>query len=101
MIATRKPFGNPNAEGQVIYDIDFGNQKFNSRKPAYHRLDIRLNFLADFWNLDWNFYLDVVNVYNRKNVIGYDWYITEDLKLDKKQNNMFPILPTLGFAVKF
>lgn len=101
VIATRKPFGNPNAEGEVIYDIDFGNQKLNSRKPAYHRLDIRFNFLADFWNLDWNFYLDVVNIYNRKNVIGYDWFITDDLKLDKRQNNMFPILPTLGFSVKF
>lgn len=101
VIATRKPFGNPNAEGQVIYDIDFGNQKLNARKPAYHRLDIRLNFLANFWNLDWNFYLDVVNVYNRKNVVGYDWYITEDLQLAREQNNMFPILPTLGFAVKF
>jgi len=101
LIATRKPFGNPNAEGEVIYDIDFGNQKLNSRKPSYHRLDIRFNFLANLWNLDWNFYLDVVNVYNRKNVIGYDWYITEDLRLDKKQNNMFPILPTLGLAVKF
>ncbi len=101
VIATRKPFGNPNAEGEVIYDIDFGNQKLNSRKPPYHRLDVRFNFLANFWNLDWNFYLDVVNIYNRKNVIGYDWYITEDLKLDKRQNNMFPILPTLGFAVKF
>lgn len=101
VIATRKPFGNPNAEGEVIYDIDFANQKLNSRKPPYHRLDVRLNFLANFWDLDWNFYLDVVNVYNRKNVVGYDWFITEDLKLDKRQNNMFPILPTLGFAVRF
>lgn len=101
VIATRKPFGNPNAEGEVIYDIDFGSQKFNARKPAYHRLDIRLNFVANFWNLDWVFYLDVVNVYNRKNVIGYDYYITEDLQLEREQNNMFPILPTLGFSVKF
>lgn len=101
VIATRKPFGNPNAEGEVIYDIDFANQKLNSRKPPYHRLDVRLNFLANFCDLDWNFYLDVVNVYNRKNVVGYDWFITEDLKLDKRQNNMFPILPTLGFAVRF
>lgn len=101
VIATRKPFGNPNAKGEVIYDIDFANQKLNSRKPPYHRLDVRLNFLANFWDLDWNFYLDVVNVYNRKNVVGYDWFITEDLKLDKRQNNMFPILPTLGFAVRF
>lgn len=101
VISTRKSFSNPNGEGEVVYDIDFGNNKFNSRKPAYHRLDVRFNFLANFWNLDWVFYLDVVNVYNRKNVVNYDYYITEDLQLGREQNNMFPILPTLGVSVKF
>jgi hypothetical protein len=100
-IATRRVFGNPNADPQVVYDVDFGENKLNSRKPAYHRLDLRANFAARFWNLDWIFYLDVINVYNRKNVVGYDYYITEDLTLAREANNMFPILPTLGFSVKF
>ena len=97
-VATRK-IGNGAEE--VIYDIDFGNNKLNARKPPYHRLDIRLNALADYWGLDWNFYLDVINVYNRSNVIAYDYFITDDLQLGKKPNNMFPIIPTLGFSVKF
>lgn len=101
VISTRKSFNDPNGEGEVIFDVDFGDNKFNSRKPDYHRLDVRFNFLANFWNLDWVFYLDVVNVYNRKNVVNYDYYITEDLKLGREQNNMFPILPTLGISVKF
>jgi len=101
VISTRKNYADPNAEGEVIFDVDFGDNKFNSRKPAYHRLDVRFNFLANFWNLDWVFYLDVVNVYNRKNVVNYDYYITEDLQLGREQNNMFPILPTLGLSVKF
>lgn len=101
VIATRKNFNNPNGTGEIIYDIDYGDQKLNARKPAYHRLDVRINFITNFWNLDWIFYLDVVNVYNRKNVVNYDYYVNKDLTLGREQNNMFPILPTLGISVKF
>jgi hypothetical protein len=101
VVASRYNYNNPSSEGTVIYDVDYGNQKFNAQKPAYHRLDIRFNFITNFWNLDWVFYLDVVNVYNRKNVVNYDYYVNEDLTLGREQNNMFPILPTFGVNVKF
>lgn len=96
-IATRK------GSSKVIYDTDFGGieNRYNSRKPDYHRLDIRLSAKADYWDLDWVFYLDVINVYNRANVIGYDYYVNEDLTLGREKNSMFPILPTLGFNVRF
>ncbi len=100
VIATRKNLGNPN-EQEVIYDIDFGDNKLNARKPAYHRLDLRLTALADFWNLNWTFYLDVINAYNHSNVIAYDYYVNNDLTLGRETNTMFPIIPTLGFSVKF
>jgi TonB dependent receptor-like, beta-barrel/CarboxypepD_reg-like domain/TonB-dependent Receptor Plug Domain len=99
VIATRNTGSNGSPE--VIYDIDYGGNKLNGRKPPYHRLDIRLTALADYWDLDWSFYLDVINVYNRANVIGYDYFVTDDLKLGSTPNNMFPIIPTLGFSVKF
>ncbi|MBS4035500.1 MAG: TonB-dependent receptor [Ignavibacterium sp.] len=99
-LATRRS-NDPSAEPQVIYDVDYGDRNFNSRKPEYHRLDMRANFLTNFWGVDWIFYLDIINVYNRKNVIGYDYYIEDDLTLGKRPGNMFPILPTLGFSVKF
>jgi hypothetical protein len=101
IIATRKKLSNPNAEGDVIFNIDFNNQKFNARKPSYHRLDVRFNFLTKFWGLNWTFYLDVINIYNRKNVVGYDYFINEDLTIGREPNNMFPILPTLGISVRF
>ncbi|RPI72458.1 MAG: hypothetical protein EHM47_08270 [Ignavibacteriales bacterium] len=99
VIATRN--SGPQEEQEVIYDIDFADNRLNSRKPPYHRLDIRLTAYADYWDLDWTFYLDVINVYNRKNVIGYDNYMKEDLTLGREPTNMFPIIPTLGFSVKF
>ncbi len=99
VIATRTPF--LGGDGEVIYDVDYNNQRFNSRKPAYHRLDVRFTAVTNFWNLDWAFYLDVINAYNRSNVIGYDYYINNDLTLGRDTNTMFPIIPTLGFSVKF
>lgn len=98
VIATRNLSG---GQQEVIFDIDFGNNRLNSRKPPYHRLDVRLTSYADYWGLDWSFYLDIINVYNRKNVIGYDNFVTEDLTLGREPTNMFPIIPTLGFSVKF
>jgi len=99
VIATRK--NNSGGEETVIYDIDFGDKKLNSRKPEYHRLDVRLNALADWWDLDWVIYLDVINVYNHSNIINYDYYVTETLTLGREPTTMLPIIPTLGFSVKF
>ncbi len=101
VIATRKSSNTPNTPEEVLFDIDFGTNKLNARKPAYHRLDIRFTALTNFWNLDWTFYLDVINVYNRANVVGYDYFVTPDLTLGKKPTNMFPIIPTFGFSVNF
>lgn len=100
IISTRQKNANPSQQ-EVIYDIDFGTNKLNARKPPYHRLDIRFTALAEFWNLNWSFYLDIINVYNRSNVIAYDYYVTPELTLGRETNTMFPIIPTLGFSVKF
>ncbi len=99
IVASRTPF--LGGTGEVIYDVDYNNQRYNSRKPAYHRLDVRFTAVTNFWGLDWAFYLDVINAYNRSNVIGYDYYINNDLTLGREASTMFPIIPTLGFSVKF
>ena len=65
------------------------------------RLDIRINAFADYWELDWVFYLDVINVYNRSNILNYDYFVTQNLVLGREPTTMFPILPTLGFSVRF
>lgn len=99
-IATRKSFSG-NEPAEIIYDVNYNNQRLNARKPPYHRLDVRFTAATNFWNLDWNFYLDVINAYNRSNVIGYDYYVNNNLTLGRDASTMFPIIPTLGFSVKF
>jgi hypothetical protein len=99
VIATRKL--NNGGDNPVIFDVDFADRKLNSRKPVYHRLDFRVNAFAHWWDLDWTIYLDIINLYNRSNVIGYDYYVTEDLQLARETTTMLPIIPTLGFSVRF
>ena len=87
----------------VQFDFDFGGQSnlFASKKPVYHRLDIRATAYTQFWGIDWGFYLDVINVYNRQNVIGYDFYIDYNLQVKQKVIGQFPILPTIGINARF
>ncbi len=91
------------ATGKVILDVDNGGpSNVNSaRKPAYHRLDLRLTARTDWLGAGWSFYLDIVNVYNRANVLSYRSYVKEDGTLGIRETNMFPLLPTLGFSVRF
>jgi hypothetical protein len=89
--------------GNVIFDIDRGGEenKNSARFPPYHRLDLRLTAQADYWGWDWSFYLDVINVYNHKNVLNYRFFINDDLTIGKSPMHMLPILPTLGVSVRF
>jgi hypothetical protein len=99
VIATRNL--NNGGENPVIFDVNFADRKLNSRKPVYHRLDFRINAFADWWDLDWTIYLDIINLYNHSNVIGYDYYVNDDITLGREATTMLPIIPTLGFSVKF
>lgn len=87
---------------KVLLDLDFGGLAnfLNARKPPYHRLDMRIIYNARFWGANWSFYLDVVNVYNRKNVVAYDFSISNG-QIKRRAITMLPILPTFGISVKF
>jgi len=88
---------------QVIFNLDYGDDanRFSEVKPAYHRLDVRFSAYTNFWNADWIFYIDVINAYNRKNVIGYDYNLSSDFEIKRNTTGMFPILPTIGVNARF
>ena len=66
------------------------------RLPAYHRLDLRLDksFVFKKWTLD--LYLDVQNVYNRRNVYYRFWN-------DGEEHTVYylPIIPFIGIQAGF
>lgn len=94
---------NPDAPKEVLFNIDYGIDPnfYNARRPDYHRLDLRLSYYTKFWKLNWLFYLDVINVYNRKNVVGYDFYIDGNLNLKRRETYQLPIFPTIGVSIRF
>jgi hypothetical protein len=89
--------------GEALFNLDFGDDQnqLSTKRPEYHRLDFRATAYTNFWSTDWAFYLDVINVYNRKNVLGYDYSLNSDLTIKRRVVGMFPILPTIGINARF
>jgi hypothetical protein len=80
------------------YYVPISGQVNSIRKPAYHRLDLSVSRTSshDTWQLRW--YLEILNVYNSKNIIGYDY--SEDYKT-RKEIKQIPFLPYAGVEVRF
>ena len=96
--------------GLARFDVVYaGEEGANSaRLPVYHRLDVRLSRALRFFGLDGQVYVDVVNVYNRKNLLAYRYAVTVDPseperspRLRRERTNMLPILPTVGLSFTF
>ena len=84
--------------GERTYRPIFGET--NSRRyPPVHRLDLRLkkSFIFNRWQM--GAYLEVFNVYNRKNVLEFDY--NEDYTELEETNTQLPLLPYLGVTVEF
>ncbi len=93
-----KPGGSPEQRWEFI-----NGPRDAFRYPIYHRLDLGVettvpNRLGPF---ELSFFLDVINLYNAKNVLLYYWDISPTGLLERHQVNMLPILPTLGLKAKF
>lgn len=70
------------------------------RYPAYHRLDltVRRTFTSS-WG-EWTPYLQVLNAYNRKNVLWY-FFNYDRTPPTRSGLSMFPILPAIGVEMSF
>jgi hypothetical protein len=72
---------------------------FSQRLPAYHRLDVRAdrNFQFTTWNMD--LYIEIINLYARKNVTGYR-YLNADYS-EREEVNDLPPLASFGVRMVF
>ena len=92
---------NSNYLSQGYTDIEHYDNRNGYRMPAYHRLDIGVNFNKDtkWGHRTWS--VGVYNAYNRKNpfylAFGYDKYGHRVLK----QYSLFPIIPSIRYSFKF
>lgn len=76
------------------------------RLPAFHKLDLSLQYTMNWGVNSLEFSLDIYNAYNRYNVFSkYIGYKTDEVTGEKKwvlrQFTLFPFLPTLGINYKF
>lgn len=74
----------------------------NNRLPAYHRLDVGVNF--NFGKNKWkhNLHLGVYNIYNRKNVFFANPqrnFQTQEVEISAVYS--LPILPSFSYGIKF
>ena len=74
--------------------------KNSQRYPDYHRLDVSLSKKWQPFGLPVTVYLQVINLYNRKNVFFYFWDHDENPS-ELVTVNMFPFLPTFGINFEF
>jgi len=86
--------------------------KLNSEQyPDYHRLDFRAEYTRPKQWGYWKFYVDVLNVYGRKNITGYEYAPNRkklippppgygaNVPVTKTTNDEF--FPSIGFEVQF
>jgi hypothetical protein len=84
--------------------IEYFENRNSYRMPAYHRLDIGINFRKDtkWGERVWSF--GAYNVYNRKNpfYLAFDQQYVENAppKTVLKQYSLFPIIPSISYSFK-
>ena len=80
---------------RVIYE-----EPYNGTLPTYHRLDLtwRRAFDKSWGRL--TPYLNLVNIYNQRNVLFY-FFQYEETPPTRSGISMFPVLPTIGLEISF
>lgn len=98
------PSGRMWVMGTIMNDYEGYN---NFRMPPYHRLDLSATYrLQTTLFKESELTLSVINVYNRANPYFLFYRIGEgkdnySLKVSAHQVSLFPILPSIGFRVRF
>ena len=93
--ANRVP--DPRLNGKWIYIPIYGETN-SDRLPPYHRLDLRVSKTFRFNSWGFGIFLELLNAYNRKNLLDYQY---EEDYSDKNAINQLPIIPYLGITAEF
>ena len=83
--------------GNPIY-IPIYAETNSDRLPAYHRLDLRVSKIFQFSGWKFGVFFELLNTYNRKNLLDYNY--SDDYKT-RDDLNQLPILPYLGITAEF
>lgn len=70
----------------------------SDRYKIYHRMDVRITRQVRFESFDLDMYLEVLNAYNRRNVVHYEW---SESYSSRNEMTFLPLLPVLGVSARF
>lgn len=84
--------------GPTAGQQDFAQWNEGERLPLFHALDLRVDRRWSLRRVQLVGYLDVQNVYGRKNVSGLTW---DQRTLRVERNESIGVLPSIGFSVEF
>ena len=77
----------------------------NAELPAFHKMDLNLTYKFPLFNLPFEAYVNVYNIYNRQNPFARYVSTEQDSNGKKitrvKQLVLFPMIPTAGVSFKF
>ncbi len=97
----------PGVGAPPVTAVDYGS-KNEFRMPAYHRLDLSLNYQFASPGLRHLIHVGVYNLYNRANPVYYsldsELRVSDGQLREYKELNGFellPLLPSLSYSVKF
>ena len=87
-------------------DIQYYDGRNGFRAPAYHRLDIGVNFHKELKRGERTWSFNIYNVYNRKNPFMIYFSnendgISSSSSARLKQISLFPFIPSFSYSFKF
>ena len=85
-------------EGIYTGRLDFSQYNAGPRLPLFNSLDVRVDRRWSFRSWQLELYLDIQNIYGRKNVSGYRWNPRDQAP---EADESLGILPTIGVNLQF
>ena len=83
--------------GEPIY-VPIYAETNSDRLPSYHRLDLRVSKTYQFGRWKLGAFLELLNAYNRKNLLDYSY---SENYTEREDVNQLPIIPYLGITAEF
>ena len=72
---------------------------YAGRLPLYQRMDVRVTRRRQTAKSEFRFFVELINLSNHQNVLGYDVYTVRDagaLRVQRDVEAWFSILPSFG-----
>ena len=82
---------------ELIYIPNYAETN-SARLPPYHRLDVKISKAFRFNSWEMSLFLELLNAYNRKNLLDFSY---SDDYTEKDDIYQFPLIPYLGITTEF